>query len=236
MCWKASLTHFHTPQGAVSVSNSLTVILILSFPLVPHLYLALFNFTPPSTSVPPGGDRFTGITHWHTLSRGKHRQWTAAMICMRDLIHAKPQRAEKTPPTLNTHDPEWRSITWETAHLSVSCRSSLWCRRGALFEGNADLPPICERLEREKEEVSREGVKDGDEGGGGNTTKHTGCKVNNGDGTTKQLKIDLPCFWLPSAPSVTSGNTSPEWNTDLSWVTEVLSYVSTCVFQALPND
>lgn len=36
-------------------------------------------------------------------------------------------------------------------------------------------------------------------------------KINNGikKATTKKLKIDLPCFWPPSAPSVSSSNTSP---------------------------
>lgn len=103
----------------------------------------------------------------------------------------------------------YTTLYGETAHLSVSFNPSLGGRRDALSEGDADLPPVCVRLERETEEVSEEGVKDGDERGGGNAIKHSGCQVNNGEGTAEQLQIDLPWFWPPSAPSESSGNTSP---------------------------
>lgn len=123
------------------------------------------------------------------------------------MICALPQMKRHTYRIYTT--PSGGRAREKTPHLSVSFSSSLGCRRGALFEGNANFPPVCERLEREKEEGSKERVKDGDERGGGNAIEHTGCKVNNGEDTAKQLKIDLPCFWLPSAPLVSLGNTSP---------------------------
>lgn len=103
----------------------------------------------------------------------------------------------------------------EVAHLSVSFSSSLGGRRDALFERSTDPPPVCVRLEREKKEMSKERVKDGDERGRGNAIKYTGCKFNNGKSITKHLRLDLPCFWPPFAPSVSSGNTSPVWNTNI---------------------
>lgn len=103
-------------------------------------------------------------------------------------------------------------FTWEPAHLSIGFSFTLGSRWGALSEGNTNFPPICVWLMREKEEVSKERVKDGNESSGGNAIKHRGCKVDNGKATTKKLKIHLPCFWQPSAPSVSSGNTSPVWN------------------------
>lgn len=42
---------------------------------------------------------------------------------------------------------------------------------------------------------------------GGNAVECTGWKMNK-----KQLKIDLPCSWLPSAPLVSSDSTSPKRN------------------------
>lgn len=99
---------------------------------------------------------------------------------------------------------KWRSCKWDSAHLHISFGSCLGCRRAALSEGDTDFPPVCERLEKKKRRKSARkewktetrAVED-----------KTGREVNNGE----QLKIDLPCFWLPSAPSVSSGNTAPVW-------------------------
>lgn len=44
-----------------------------------------------------------------------------------------------------------------------------------------------------------ENVKDSEGRAKGNAIKSSGCKANNG----------LPCFWLPSAPSESSGSISP---------------------------
>lgn len=208
-CWNGSLTHFLIHLGVLQAR------LTHSNPF----FLLLYHISVYCLEE----NRDRGLPLWHA-----HEIWYVHCLKWKD-----------THTAAYIHNPEWRSCTQETPHLSVSFSASLGCRRGALFEGNANFPPVCERLEREKD-VSKERVKDGDERGGGNAIEHTGCKVNNGEDTAKQLKIDLPCFWLPSAPLVSLGNTSPGWNTDISWITEI-SYISihhlrTCVFQNLSND
>lgn len=163
VCTWTAFSHFLSPRGAVRILCFLSLF-ILSFSLY-HISVSLC-LAVDLLSAGLWESTALQTTHMHTKDSADCGYDTQDLIC------SLFSHSEKT---LNRYE-----FMWETAHLSVSFSFSLGLSRSGLSEGNADFPPVCLQLWGEKEEVSTERVKDGDERGGGNAISHTGCKVHNG--------------------------------------------------------
>lgn len=152
VCWHASLTHFRTPLGAVGAFKSLALIFISSF----FSYIAFLLHL----LLPVGLGEVIALRASHTLSRGKHRlrlRFDTCIACWNDscfLLYTNNFEMEVMQVRFCSPAHQFWLLPW----VQTSC--SFW-------RGHRLSTRLWAAGKKEKEEVSEEGVKDGDESGGG---------------------------------------------------------------------